>query len=546
MRLQEGVRLSTGGTLQHWIFILSWLALLLFESCTAEYTTLQGKESCTLCSSGDKVKFPDASIPYFVLPGAEAPTCSDLAFVSSMVPSDSNLCAKYQTNAGYCGCPEVKPLNNCSFCPNGDIPARSGLLLPTGESCKSLHTYVSFFDDDQCSSLQYKAIVSAAAECGCEIDATTFLQAEVTNFVPDICSLCPDGSFPPDADSFIDMAGLTCGEYAAFINTLDRTQCEIQSNRGTFDLFAFQCKCPGSVPPVCPRQENPELCTVSILETVDDNISCECYSFCSQKFVGCDAYPGNFSSRNECRGTSISGCNYASATDDSESCSICPNFTNEISNPDAILPPFSGVTIPDILEQPTCRDLVDYLKNKSVKDGDCQVAQTRLAHYCGCDGVEPGCTLCPGGIQPSYSTMIATGDATCKEFAGTVLTWEPGTCEIGESYLSVMAGRCGCITARLPICPVQQNPWLCTVNLLRSTDKDCECYNFCGGKFHSCAEFPGQILSASDCPGNDVPVAGCNRALASPTSQRCRRGSIGPPCDVVNDVAKPYLRYLRH
>ena len=532
MRLQEGVRLPIVG-------VLIWLTPLLFESCSAAYSTLRGGKPCSLCpSGGTNFEFPDASIPYFILPEDDAPSCSDLAFVASMVPSDSYLCAKYQANAGYCGCPDLQPLNNCSFCPNGNIPARAGLLLPTGESCKNLHTYVSFFDEDQCSSLQYDAIAANADGCGCETGGLD--DSALTKKALDLCSFCPDGSIPPDLDKYMSMAGLTCGEYAKFITSLNRDQCEIQSNRGTFDLFAFQCNCPEVTPPVCPRQENPDLCTVSLLETVDVDESCECYSFCDEKFVGCDAYPGNFL-LDKCPGTSVSGCNFASAIDDSGSCSICPNFTNDISNPDAILPPFSGVTIPGI-EQPTCQDLVDYIQNKSVEDEDCQVAQSRLAHYCGCDGAESSCTLCPGGIQPSYADKITTGDttSTCKEFAGTVLTWEQATCEIGESYLSVMAGRCGCITAEMPVCPVQQNPWLCTVNLLRSTDEDCECYNFCGNKFHSCAEYPGQLLSASDCPENVEPIAGCNRALASPTSKRCGRGSIGPPCS----ASLP--RHLRH
>jgi len=135
-----------------------------------------------------------------------------------MVPLNSTLCAKYQGNAGYCGCPEVEPLNHCSFCPNGDIPARSDFLLPTGETCKSIHTYVSFFNEDQCTSLQYDAIATHANECGCEVGSSAFRQA------PGICTLCPDRSSPPDEELNLELAGLTCGEYAAFINTLDPAQ----------------------------------------------------------------------------------------------------------------------------------------------------------------------------------------------------------------------------------------------------------------------------------------------------------------------------------
>ena len=96
---------------------------------------------------------------------------------------------------------------------------------------------------------------------------------------------------------------------------------------------------------------------------------------------------------------------------------------------------------------------------------------------------------------------------------------------LGNHISDIMAARCGCVTANYPTCPVNQNPYLCTMNLLRSADEYCACYNFCGNEFHSCAEYPGQLLTESDCPEGQVPITGCNRALA--TSQRCNKGSLG-------------------
>jgi len=527
------------------------------KSSSAEYASLVGEKRCSLCPGGGEFKYADAIIPFYALPGANTPTCSDVAFVASLVPFDSRRCTEeFQTNAGYCGCPNIKQPNSCSFCPNGDAPERPELELQMGEICKNLHRYVSFFDDEQCESFQYNEIARNAYECGCDVSLSEIRQEEVsTRQAPEICNLCHDGSFPPDADFFLELAGLTCGDYAAFINSLDPKECEVQSSRGTFDLFAFQCQCPNTAPPVCPKQENPKLCTLSLLNSVDQDEKCECYSFCDGEFVGCDRYPGSFLGT-KCPGTSVSGCNRASAIDDLngydgnvedfESCNICPNSTNDIKNPEAILPPFSGVTIPGSLEKPTCQDLVEYLNKQGENDGDCQVAKSRLAHFCGCDGVEASCTLCPGGIPPSYTNEMATEDATCESFAETVLTWESETCEVGESYLSVTASRCGCVTTTSPpVCPIQQYPVLCTINLLRSTDEDCECYNFCGNEFHSCADYPGQIFNEpSDCPEGTKLITGCNRALA--TSQRCSRGSIGPPCNGGEDIATPYLRHLRH
>jgi hypothetical protein len=535
--------------LRHLIYVTTLFAPILIKGSNAQNDNLQGKEPCSLCSGEGEVGYPDATIPLFMLSGNKYQTCSDLDFVASLVPTDSKLCAKYQANAGYCGCPEATPLDHCTFCPNGDVPSRSEFILPMGETCKNLHTYISFFGEDQCASSQYKEIANHAYDCGCEISMSEVLEVfRSTRRKADGCTLCSDGSSPPEENHYLQLAGMSCGDYATFIDSLDTEQCELQTSRGTFDLFAYQCKCPGTTPPVCPKRENSELCTVSLLNSINHDEPCECYSFCDGEFVGCDSYPGNFL-RDKCPQNGVSGCNYASAIDDingsgtevEDHCSICPDSTNNIVNPDAILPPFSGLTIPGSKEQSTCRDLIDYLSMQNLDDGDCKVAKDRLAHYCGCDNVEPNCTLCPGGIQPSFKNKIATEDTTCEDFAGTVLTWESETCEIGESYLSITGARCGCITAEWPVCPVQQNSLLCTTNLLRSTNEDCACYNFCGDQFHSCSDYPGGSLEASECPAGVTLIAGCNQALA--TLQRCSRPSIGPGCDDVDSRGKTYLRH---
>ena len=539
--------------LRRLIYVTILLAPILIKGSNAQNDNLQGKEPCSLCSGEGEIGYPDATIPLLMLPGILYPTCSDLDSVASLVPNDSKLCAKYQANAGYCGCPEAKPLNHCTFCPNGDIPSRSEFILPMGETCKTLNRYMSFFEEEQCGSSQYKEIASHAYDCGCEISMVEVLQvfSHSTRRKTDRCTLCSDGSSPPDENHYLQLAGMSCGDYATFIDSLDTEQCALQTSRGTFDLFAYQCKCPEASPPVCPKRENPGLCTVSLLNSINHDEPCECYSFCDGEFVGCDNYPGNFLG-DKCPQNGVSGCNYASAIDDGNeddaetqvpnSCSICPDSTNDIANPDAILPPFSGLSIPSLNEQSTCQDLVDYLGTQSPDDGNCMVAKDRLAHYCGCDSVEPNCTLCPGGIQPSFKNKIATGDTTCEDFAGTVLTWKSASCGIGESFLSIIGARCGCISAEWPACPIQQNPLLCTANLLRSTDEDCACYNFCGDQFHSCSDYPGRNLVASQCPEGVTLIAGCNQELAT-LPQRCSRGSIGPGCDDHDFREQTYLRH---
>lgn len=497
-------------------FILLFASFLSITHSVTTDTLDQSKvRSCSLCPNGEDYAYPNKSIPYFVLPGDEMPTCSDLAFEASLVNEGDFMCDKYQSNAGYCGCPGVEQLNVCSLCPDGGYPSAANLILPSQDSCRDLYTYVSYFNEAQCDSIQFSAIKANSHHCGCAESEN------VDGRQTDLCTFCPDGSFPPDPDLDLELTGLTCGEYAAFINSLGQGECELQASRGTFALFAFQCGCPESSPPACSIRENPELCTKSLLETVDEDVVCECYAFCDEEFVGCDPYPGSFLG-SDCDGVGVSGCNLAGAIDDSGSCNMCPDLTNNIANPDAILPPFSGVDVPDNPE-PTCQDLVDYIESTGFGI-DCEVVKTRLAYYCGCEGTYPSCTLCPGEVQPSFSDKIATGNMTCGQFAGTVTTWEQETCDLGESYLDVMAARCGCITANWPICPIRQNPSLCTNNLLATTNATCECYNFCGDTFHSCADYPGQRLTEADCSNGVTRISGCNRELA--LSQRCDRGSI--------------------
>ncbi len=531
------------------IYATIFFAPILIKRTGAQNDILFGKGPCSLCSGHGQVGYPNTTIPFFFLHGEDSVSCTELEFAASTVPADSALCAKYRANAGYCGCPNHRRENAgyCSFCPNDDFPSKPDFTLSSGDTCKELYKYVSFLGEEQCSSLQYEAIVKHAYDCGCEISMPQVLRAYATQQRLESCSLCPDGSPIPQRDRFIDLAGMTCGDYGDFVSGLNPEECEFQTTRGTHELFAYQCSCPGTAPPVCPLKENADLCTVSLLNTVDPAEMCECYSFCDGEFVGCENYPGKFLG-SKCPRNGVSGCNYAIASDDVngdddkfQSCAICPDKTNNISNPDALLPPFSGLTIPGSKEQPTCRDIVNYFSTKSSDYAYCETAKLRFAHYCGCDGVEPNCTLCPEGIEPSFKDKIVTGDSTCEDLAGTVRTWESRTCELGESYLSVMSARCGCVSARWPMCPVQQNPRMCTINRLRSSTEDCECYNFCGDEFHSCAEYPGKILEESQCPEGVSLISGCNQELA--TSQRCIRGSIGPGC---NDFGKSETTYLRH
>jgi hypothetical protein len=54
------------------------------------------------------------------------------------------------------------------------------------------------------------------------------------------------------------------------------------------------------------------LCTEELLDSVPD-VDCECFAFCDFEFVKCHAYPGGFLLGEQCTGTTVAGCNRATA-----------------------------------------------------------------------------------------------------------------------------------------------------------------------------------------------------------------------------------------
>lgn len=82
------------------------------------------------------------------------------------------------------------------------------------------------------------------------------------------------------------------------------------------------------------------------------------------------------------------------------------------------------------------------------------------------------------------------------------------------------------------VCSVQQNPHLCTFELLSTvppTSNDCDCYAFCSdgpvqqqgdgqqvaAKWIGCQSRHGGVLSIRDCPSSSLPVGGCYEGLAA-------------------------------
>ena len=86
-------------------------------------------------------------------------------------------------------------------------------------------------------------------------------------------------------------------------------------------------------------------------------------------------------------------------------------------------------------------------------------------------------------------------------------------CETQSQRIQATAARCCGGDIEFPVCQLQQNPSMCTDDLLATTDEECECYSFCDGEFVECTQFPGALLLS--CLGQ--AVSGCNQALATPS-----------------------------
>jgi hypothetical protein len=163
----------------------------------------------------------------------------------------------------------------------------------------------------------------------------------------------------------------------------------------------------------------------------------------------------------------------------------------------------------------SCEDIETYVSFLDEEGCESPVTQSLLGlgYICGCPGAQPSCTLCPDGAAPIDNDVIADGPTTCGEFADIVGGLTPGLCEAQSLEIQAAAARCCGGDIEFPVCSIQQNPSMCTDDLLATTDEECECYSFCDDEFVECTKFPGSILLATRCLGQ--AVTGCNPALAT-------------------------------
>merc|ERR1712176_268264 len=194
--------------------------------------------TCALCSNHDSndVEYAERHIPLLSLPLNVNPTCGEVIEFISVNDGDLSTegCSALQEYQGYCGCPETPVKNECSFCPNGGTPSNPEKVVSDVFTCQGLYDFVSFLRADECiaSSNDFKKIQAFAYVCGCP------------NTQPS-CSLCSDGSEPPNPSKFIDDEGTTCGEYAELVASLTEDRCADQIDQ--IQATASTCGCGSAV-----------------------------------------------------------------------------------------------------------------------------------------------------------------------------------------------------------------------------------------------------------------------------------------------------------
>jgi hypothetical protein len=258
---------------------------------------------CAFCSEdgSNEVSQPGRHIPLLSLPLNSNPICKEVVeflAINDGVLSDEG-CSALQSYRGYCGCPAVAAVNQCSFCPNGGNPATPDKIVAELFTCQDLHDFVSFLTAENCQpeNADFTEIQAFAYTCGCP------------NTQPG-CTLCPGGVTPLQADKLLSDGETSCAEFADLVTTLTPDQCNQQAS--TLDDARIQCGCRGGDNgELCAVQVNANLCTIELLDSVTEQ--CTCYAFCDSTFVKCQSIEGGLLAESQCSGTAITGCSRSGA-----------------------------------------------------------------------------------------------------------------------------------------------------------------------------------------------------------------------------------------
>eukprot|EP00980_Cylindrotheca_fusiformis_P030537 scaffold24994_cov127-Cylindrotheca_fusiformis.AAC.2 len=237
------------------------------------------------------------------------------------------------------------------------------------------------------------------------------------------CTICQDDQVILDPDQPLNKGG-TCGEVDALVKTISVEQCT--ESETDIIVAGIRCGCRDEDQfPVCGVRQNPSLCTTGLLEAATE--TCECYTFCGKDFYGCENYPGDRLTSNNCDKSPVSGCTPSVAFDGPNPFILCPGIC-----PNGASMKYPNRTIPTItlIENfflPTCQQADEYLKDS---DGlDCDFVQS-LAGYCGCEGIEKrnSCSFCPENQESQNLDFKTDSFFTCRDAVEYVEYLSPLDC----------------------------------------------------------------------------------------------------------------------
>mmetsp|Transcript_26585 Transcript_26585/g.63366 ORF Transcript_26585/g.63366 Transcript_26585/m.63366 type:complete len:831 (+) Transcript_26585:393-2885(+) len=454
-------------------------------------------------------------------------TCAELELYLQFQPADQvdmpwNL--DLQRFDFYCGCPDATA--PCPICPDGSTSVSKPdavipyLIIPNNENptCKELATLGVIADPGELV-LEDCSIFEAQSDfCGCP------------NAAPPVnaCQFCPGGISPPNPDQ-VTPFGDTCAELAEYLSYLPADECASE-RVGFIQRQDFLCGCEGASTncALCGAAGNndivnPERRVPLLSLPLNTNPTCqEVVEFMAVNDgdlsdAGCSAlqsYAG------------YCGCGAAPPVN---ACTFCPNGGSPANFDKVVSELFS------------CEELfefVSYLPGEDCAADAADFEQIRAFSYtCGCPGTTPACTLCPNDAVPTNfaNELTSDGETTCSEFAELVRSLTADQCIEQSDLITSTASACGCGANPAaedftqPQCAIQQNPELCTDELLDSVPAACECYAFCGDTFVECQSIQGGLLRTDQCAS--TPITGCNRAISRDSVPSEQNGDNGGGSD---------------
>jgi hypothetical protein len=210
-------------TLQH--ALLSIVVCVMVATNRMFVVTAQSDNSCTVCISGNEMRFPDLEI------------CQEFPPQTNGMFKTDNDCKNLQLQSYQKGCCNNPPFDYCSYCEDG-TSFNPDAIVPTGQFVGGLTCFdygfsnsamIGVFTDGECSDTFMRR---AGHYCGCPGQEQE-------------CWLCPDGNPPNNpgkGDEWVTQSN--CRGIEFLFSLLKKDECDAFPMDAGADLAIF-CGCGG-------------------------------------------------------------------------------------------------------------------------------------------------------------------------------------------------------------------------------------------------------------------------------------------------------------